>query len=128
MQLAADDSSYHANLQLSSFLHSSPIRPSAIKNSSYNKNIKAFSSLAKEEKIPFSILVALYTGTDKERLIPIIWDQDKCLFTRDNGKEIEYKGSNCVIDETKDNELAVKLITKYLVSEAVCVCDLGQGV
>ena len=126
MQLAADDS-YHTNVQLSSFLFSSPVRPNAIKNSSYNTNVKAFSSLAKE-KIPFSILVALYIGTDKERLIPIIWDQDKCLFIRDNGKEIEYKGSDCVIDETRDNELAVKLITKYLVSEAVCVCDLGQDV
>lgn len=128
MQLTGNDSSHHINVQLSSYLPSSPIRPSAIKNSIYNTNVKAFSSLAKEEKIPFSILVALYTGTDKERLIPIIWDEGKSSFIRDNGKEIEYKGSDCVMDETKDNELAVKLITEYLVSEAVCVCDLGQAV
>lgn len=61
-------------------------------------------------------------GSQQERLIPMIWDKENLLFIRDNDKEIQYKGSNCVIDETKDNELAEKLIIEYLKSDNVSVC------
>lgn len=86
-------------------------------------NIKVFSSLVKEN-ISLTIFVGLYIGTEKERLVPILWDKEDCLFIRDTDKEIQYKGSNCSIDETNDNKLAEKLITEYLKSENACVCNL----
>jgi hypothetical protein len=100
------------------------MRASAIKNSSNIMNVKVFSSLAKKENISFTIFVSLDTGSEQERLIPITWDNNNSLLIRDNNKEIQYKGSNCVIDETKDNELAEKLIIDYLKSENVCVCTM----
>ena len=112
------------SVEVSSFLPNSRMRPNVIKNSSCNLNIKDFSSLAKEEKISFTIFIALDTGSQQERLIPVIWDKEDLVFIRNNDKEIQYKGSNCVIDQTKDNELAEKLITEYLKSEKVCVCSL----
>ena len=88
-------------------------------------NIKEFSSLAKEEKekMSFTIFIGLDMGSSKERLIPMVWDEETYVFTRDKNKEIQYKGSSCVIDEIKDNELVEKLVIQYLKSENVCVCS-----
>jgi len=110
------------SVEVSSFLPNSRMRPNVIKNSSCNLNIKDFSSLAKEEKISFTIFIALDTGSQQERLIPIIWDKEDWVFIRNNDKEIQYKGSNCVIDETKDNELVKKLVIGHLKDKDVCVC------
>lgn len=67
--------------------------------------------------------IGLDVGSEKERLIPLTWDKAELEFKRDNVKEIQYKGSSCVIDETKDSELAAKLAINYLNSENVCVCS-----
>lgn len=50
------------------------------------------------------------------------------MFIGDNSKYIQSNGSNCVMDKIKDNELAVKLITKYLVFEKACICNLALDV
>ena len=121
--ITKNDASYHMNVKVSSFLPYSLIRPSTIKNYSYNMNIKEFSSLPNSKEKSFTLFIGLAMGSQQERLIPVIWDKDDLLFKRDNDKEIQYKGSSCVIDETKDNELAEELIFKYLKSENVCVCS-----
>lgn len=68
-------------------------------------------------------MIGIDMDTEQERLIPLIWEKDELLFIRDKSKEINYKGSCCVIDEDKDNTLSEKLIIDYLKSENVCVCS-----
>ena len=89
----------------------------------YHMNIKVLSSLANSEKKSITIFIGLDMGSQQERLIPVIWDKENLSFIRDNNKEIQYKGSSCGIDGTKDNELVEKLAIKYLKSEDICVCS-----
>lgn len=86
-------------------------------------NIKKLSCLANSNANSFTIFIGIDMDTEKERLVPLIWDKDELLFIRDLSKQINYKGSSCVVDEDKDNTLAEQLIIDYLKSENVCVCS-----
>jgi len=86
-------------------------------------NNRSYSSLAPSEKTSLPLLVTIDGGTDKERLVPIIWDEDKNNFTRDSNRKIYYIGPNCVEDETVDNEMIEEYVVSNLKGALVCVCQ-----
>ena len=76
-----------------------------------------------ESKKPVLLYVGFDTDSDKERLIPIIWNEEENSFIINPEKKILYIGSSCVIDETKDNELVKELVIDHLKSKNICVCS-----
>jgi len=121
--ITKNDKSCNMNIKTSSFLSYPLLRSNILKTSIYSMNIKKLSCLANSNAISFTIFIGIDMDTDKERLVPLIWDKDELLFIRDLSKQIHYKGSSCVVDEDKDNTLAQQLIIDYLKDENVCVCS-----
>jgi hypothetical protein len=70
------------------------------------------------------LIVRLDKGSDKERLVPLMWDEESSEFIKDIDFNIKYIGPSCIINEAKDYDLAIKSVIPLMQKQTLCVCNL----